>query len=184
MSAAQRLSDPARCLSISAKTFRAWLKVGAPGDEIVYASGKVLDQQRDVAVLARQWAGEGLITLKSVRIREGEFAFAAEKLLLRDDGKGTLGPRLPDRDTPEGQCLAILRRAANFNLPCPTNREIMKAMRLNDVEQARYLVRKLADAGHIRVEDRGSRVTRVVTITETKRSTSRAMTPVARGAVQ
>jgi hypothetical protein len=187
MSAAARIPLPDLCRCITAKTFRIWLKNAPDLAEIVYAQGSDLDQQRDVALLAGQWAREQLVSLHSPRLNNGEFAFTAVKLPQRDDRKGPLGPKRLDPESHEGHCLAVLRQAANLGLPCPTNRQIMSIMlkrgvRLETPEQVRYLVRKLADGGYILVEDRGSRVTRVVTIVETKRATSRAMTPVARGA--
>lgn len=189
MSTAARIPLSDLCRSIPTKAFRAWLKTAPDLGEIVYAQGHELDQQRDVAVLARQWVGEQLIRCHSTRLNNGEFAFTAVKVPQRGDGKGAAGPKRLDPNSPEGHCLAVLRQAANLGLPCPTNRQIMTTMlhrgiRLETPEQARYMVRKLAEAGHITVEDRGSRVTRVVTIVETKRSTSRAMTPVARGAIR
>jgi glycyl-tRNA synthetase alpha subunit len=87
--------------------------------------------------------------------------------------------------------LAILRRAASFDRPCPTNREIMRGANtlagrtlFDTPDAAGYRFNKLEAAGYISVADRGSRVTRVVTICATGKTTSRAMTPVQTGAVR
>lgn len=172
MSAARAMTQQL-CHAITLTQFRAWLRAAAPGDEIVYARGPVIDQQRDVVVLARQFAADGRVTLTSQKAAD-EFKFTAVML-----GAPKPEPvmRQPDPESIEGRVLRVLKVAANVGAPCPTNRTIARALRI-EPEAARYQVNKLEKAGLITVEDRGSRVTRVVTIVATGKATSREMTPV------
>ena len=69
-----------------------------------------------------------------------------------------------DDETPEARLFRILKRRANFALPCPTNPEIEADL---GVKNGSYLLGKLVKAGLIRVEDGVPGMRRRVTILAT-----------------
>lgn len=178
--AAARYRMPPLCLAITAGQFKVWFKAALTGDSIIYARGAALDQQRDVAVLARDWAAQGLVTLHNPKREDGEFAFTA--IRTRPPMKPDK-PAAPDPESDEGRVLRQLRLAAKMGLPCPTNLAIARAIfsvkgravGKEESERVRYLIKsKLVDAGHVSFEDQGPGLPRVCTIAATGWATARA----------
>lgn len=176
------------CMAIGVVEYRAWMGRAQAGERITFAQGPALDNQRDIVVLVKEHQARGLVRFFRKRRGEDDFNFIVERLAPEAADPAVQRARAkdgrslaPDPESEPGKVLALLRRCANLDQPCPTNREIALRCGLNDEERARYLVRQLAEGGHVAIENRGPRLTRIVTIAETKRSTSRAETPVGKG---
>lgn len=160
----------AQAMTIPASVLEAFARDGAPGARITYAQGR--DEPRTAAtwLLAGELAQAGWLRLFRQRT-PGGFEFLAEK---RDRGDiGAAAPRAVMPDAADDALLAMLRRAANFDQPCPTNVEIAAALNLKDAVAASYRMRKLIQLGAIRVTDHGPKERREVTIAETGKSTPR-----------
>lgn len=175
-------------LAASDADLAAWIAQARPGSICVYARGGPLDPASAVARHARLLEQAGSVRLHHRRAGAvGEYL--AVKLApgyltdpLRDPD--TREPMLPDPSTNLGGIYALLARAARHRQPCPTNREIAQVLALPSVDRARYLVSKLAAAGHIMVENRGPRVRRVVTISASGARTSASRAAIAPAEVQ
>lgn len=175
-------------MAVSPTALRSWLAKAKPGELFTYATGVHVDRQHQTVVLVRQMTEDGLVCPHH---RPGPDGTGREHLVRRrDKGEGASAVlarqrvAMPERDTPLGECLAMLTRSANFTRPCPTNADIARALGLRNDDAARYLLRQLVEMRLIEVEDRGSRVTRVVTIlsgNSAGRRTSQALTRVGKG---
>src|SRR3546814_11399912 len=98
------------CMSISIADFREWLAVARPGGEIVYATGPVLDQKRDVVLLAGQYIEAGLIRPHSRQV-EGRWEYFAVRC------HASAPPptdRVEDITAVKGNVMSILCRAATL----------------------------------------------------------------------
>lgn len=157
------------CMSISIADFREWLAVARPGGEIVYATGPVLDQKRDVVLLAGQYIEAGLIRTHRRKV-EGRWEYFAVR---RDASAPPPKARVEAIDGVKGQMLSILRRAANLGQVCPTNTELARQLALKNGEAARYEFNQLVAGGHIRVANFGPRMRRVVTIVASGKTTAK-----------
>ncbi len=150
--------------AIEAGVLRAWLLGAEPGDEIVYATGPVVPKSADVVLLVRELTEEGL--LRTHQRRAGKtFEYFAVKRVPHADPLPPIRHPLPrGDDDADARVLRMLCRAANFAQVCPTNVELAQACGLPDAFAASYRVRKLINAGAIRVEDQGPKMRRIVTI--------------------
>jgi len=174
------------CMAVSVQDFRAWQAKALPGARMIYAQGPALDQQRDVVVLARECAEIGTVTL--LRRRDpvsGGFEFIAERLAdwppLRSAAPAGKARTLPAPDSELGRVLEVLMRHANMDLPCPSNAELARALKLQGAEAVRYLIGQLIEGGNVRMDNRGPRIARIATITATGKSTSARMIAVGKG---
>jgi hypothetical protein len=167
------------CLAVSAANFRAWYAKGAER-RIVYAQGPSLDQGCEVAILVRKMIAAGCLRAFHERRQDGGgWNFIAERI---DAAIEAQPSGETDQLTGEQlRVLAVLDHHAGAGLPCPTNSALAREARVRDGYAARYIVQRLADTGHIRVENRGPRLTRVVTIVATGARTSCARLPVGKG---
>lgn len=164
------------CLSISVSDLEAWLVSADAGDQLPYAQGPVLDQQRDVVALVRQYVAEG-----EVRSHQRKVAGVWEYFVVRraPQRAGKSGARACDRaaepaaETQQGRMLAILRRCEKLGVPARTNAELAREMGLKDAEAARYIFNQLVDASVITAQNMGVRQRRVVTFIATGKSTVR-----------
>lgn len=174
------------CMALSVEAFDAWFDGAQPGEGIVYAIGTALDQRHPVAARTRALIARGMLRTFLDRRGDGRFDYCAERLARRARDAAPAGAEAPEAvpSTPAGDAgrvLALLAAHAEAGAPCPTNGSIARALDLKDSEAARYLVAQLASAGHIRIENRGPRVTRVLTIAATGARTSAARVPVGKG---
>lgn len=160
------------CMSISVEDFRAWLADATPGQDIVYATGPVLDQKRDVVLLAGQYIAAGLIRTHRRKV-EGRWEYFAVRRDSRVDGPTMAAPPAGQIEGLRGQMLALLRRAANLAQACPTNAELARQLNLKNGEAARYEFNQLVAGGHIRVKNYGPRMRRVVTIVASGKTTAK-----------
>jgi hypothetical protein len=167
------------CLAVSAANFRAWHAKGAER-RIVYAQGPSLDQGCEVAILVREMIAAGRLRAFHERRQDGGgWNFIAERIdvAIEAQPSGEMDQLTGD----QVRVLAVLSHYAGAGLPCPTNSVLAREARVRDGYAARYIVRRLADAGRIRVENRGPRLTRIVTIIATGERTSCARLPVGKG---
>ncbi len=165
----------------------AWLETAAPGDEIVYATGPALGRDAPAGTLARSWSDEGEVVLFQRRPGQGKpLEYVARRRdppvqprtsrLFGNVRAGRARPPLAApaamAETIEGRVLALITRAADAGVICPSNREIAVALALNSRDAAQYAITKLARAGLIRVNTSSSFDGRQVTITATGATTA------------
>jgi hypothetical protein len=193
MSAARPRIEPL-CLAISVKEFHAKLKARR-GEWVEYASGPALDHHHEAVRLARDYADRGVVTLTQQRQPDRSWKFLAKAIAAApEETRAQAGPchaapprapraprAAPGPDSDAGRVLALLAGCADDGRPCPTNVDIARALRLKDSEAARYIVGLLAEGGHIRIRNRGPRVTRIVTIMASGASTSARLIAVGKG---
>lgn len=149
----------------------AWLDRAGDGNMCIYAQGGDLDQAAPIARHVAALAKAGKV-LAHMRGQGSDRQYLARKLPVPEDGtsgRPVLGlrdavPPMLRPDTNSGLVYEYLSQKAAALEPCPTNREIALKLRLSDAEAARYLVNQLERAGHIEIDDRGPRITRVVKI--------------------
>ncbi|HEX7856112.1 MAG TPA: hypothetical protein VF503_20725 [Sphingobium sp.] len=180
--ASSRISVEPICLAVSLAEFRKWLRAARPGAEFTYAVGRSLDRQHKVVQFVRESADQGDVHLLQRRRSDGKTDYFARRVA---SAKPSPAPskqtQALDPESEAGRVLGMLRRHANFERPCPTNAEIAKALGLGEPARARYLIGQLTSAGHIKVDNRGARITRVVTIVENGKRTSDARLAVGKG---
>jgi hypothetical protein len=160
-------------MSISMADFEAWLTSADAGDERVYATGAVLDQQRDVAVYARDLTAQGEIRTHQRKVGGVWEYFAVRRNPARAQGSTGRKSADPEPETPAGRMLAILRRCVVHQLPARTNAELAREIGLKDAEAARYVFNQLIAGGLIMARNIGPKQRRVVTIVATGKSTVR-----------
>lgn len=168
-----KLAPP--CFTVSEEALRAWLAGAQAGDSFDYAFGAAIDSRARVVMVARHLHDQGLVGLRQQRQPDRSFRFYVVK---RTQAEEVAVTPLPGNPTPEpgtelGDMLQHLRELANRNRPCPTNADLARALDLTDADAARYRLGLLHEQGHIRIEQRGPQISRVITITETGKSTSR-----------
>lgn len=177
----------ARCddvtLYADAAQLEEWLRNAAPGDEVHYAFGPVLNWQNPTAALVKEWlAGNEVIAFQR-RGGDGRLIYCARRRDPAADGQASPRQALPRDEafeaTAEGQVYLLLVRCANMGLPCPSNRTIADQCDLRDAEAARYRFNNLVEQRRIAVRQGSTFGGRVVTICATGRRTAE---PAARGA--
>jgi hypothetical protein len=160
----------------SAEDLDAWLARAPAGALFVYARGGVLDPECAVARRAKALREAGAVRLNFRKV-DGEGEYLATRL-------APVAPPPQRRDPPgensiDGRVLRALDRAARRGQPCPTNRELAIGLGLADAASAGHIVRKLAAAGHISIERRGTWLRRVVTLCRSGARTSADPVPAA-----
>lgn len=165
---------------IDVAVLEAWLTTAAPGDELVYAYGTAPARSAAAWVRARELADEGEVRLHQRRRGEGTTIewFAVRRQPQIDD-RSSEPPQQVEDETPEDAVLRILRRYAKLGLDCPTNGAIARELDCTS-EQAAYRVRRLKDAGVIRVEQQGFDKPRLVWIVGSKLATRGAQSGAVR----
>lgn len=158
-------------MAIPVSDLEAFARDAAPGDQILYASGRMPPYGTATWLLAGELGRAGSLHLKQRRTGDGN-EYIAEK---RPGGVAAAQPvpEAPRYDGVDEDLLALLKRCANLGQVCPTNAEIRAAFDLKDTAAASYRMRKLVQAGEIRVLDHGPTERREVTIIETGKTTIR-----------
>lgn len=148
-----------------------WLKTAKPGDRIIYAEGPAAPRSDATFIRARAALDAGQVLLFNPKGPRG-YQWIAERRgdgeRAREIGRQKATIVRADDQSPEQKLLSLLKRAASFSMPCPTNDEINLAL---DVGNGRYLVKKLVEAGLILVEHMGPQCRRRVTIVGTGKRT-------------
>jgi hypothetical protein len=146
----------------------AWLKQAAAGDEFVYCEARS-PLRGEGWVRISELARDGLVRTHDRKRAGGGKVYYAVRTR-----KG-----LPQKADPMAAALGdpateiifrALKRAANLDLPCPSDGELAKAAGLDMRQKASWRIRRLADAGLIgstQVYD-GGVPARVVTILATR----------------
>lgn len=186
MTASARFRLPPMCACAAPAALQAWFETARAEEGIVYASGHALDRQHRTAVKVAGWRDIGAVRTHQKRRADGGWDWIAVKRGAgsapeRADGPIRPGQPAPDPDSEQGRVLAMLKQAAKFGLPCPSNGEIARALGLKDRQAARYHVGALARARIIIIENRGPRCARIVTIAATGQRSRAAASPVGKG---
>ncbi|TXC73941.1 hypothetical protein FSZ31_04260 [Sphingorhabdus soli] len=169
-------------MAIEAGALEAWCAAAQAGDVLVYAHGPVLPRTAAVVTLAREYADAGLVTLSSQRVAKG-FEWNAVRSRVRavrdisdrraEDALAALSP--PEEGSVDDIILRALKRAANFNAPCPSNADLARLARLDTPVAASDVIKRLKKRGAITVlvPAMGGRV---VTIAATGKRTAQGST--------
>jgi hypothetical protein len=156
-----------------------WAGKAKAGDEIVYCRGERLIPSDGVRALQAMFDA-GAVTFKTRKVSPHDTAFIAERLA--GGSPPAAGQRLarrapPPEDADEiAMLMAVLRRHATRQLPCPTNRELgeqlgeMLGGPALEPDRVTYLLRKQISVGKIAV-DVLAKGRRVVTIKATGQRT-------------
>lgn len=160
----------------SAEAVEEWARRARPGDTFVYHSGGFLVKSLPAVTAARSLVDRGEALFFQRKLGPGQYDYCIQKRANaeRQLSAGQLAGRQVGTaiDQEEyDQLMAVLRRLANFKLPCPTNRELAEMAELKDAESVRYRLTQLSIAGVIgvRTPPQGPRV---ITITASGRSTA------------
>lgn len=180
--AARRQSSSDQCAEIvmrplaSAQAVEEWASSARPGEIFIYHSGDRLVQSLPAVTAARSLHDRGEVLLFQKKLGPGQYDYCIQKRANaeRQLSAGQLAGRpvgtAIDQEEYD-QLIAVLRRLANFKLPCPTNRELAQLAELKDAESVRYRLTQLSIAGVIiiRTPPQGPRV---ITIAASGRSTA------------
>jgi hypothetical protein len=159
----------------SVAEFEQWLDTAQPNDRFVLAEGETSPRAAPIWSFARASCDDGTVRLHHVQgDRPGWWQYIAVRRGLIEVGEPARVLRVEDDTDPAEKVLRVLRRAANFSRPCPSNAELAKACGLKDAGQASYQVRRLVQAGAIRVVSQGVGQARVIVIAGSGRRTAQA----------
>lgn len=143
-----------------------WLTRAKPGDSAIYATGPALDPKNETVALVRDWKDTGEVTCVQRRV-EGRLTYQVQRIARRavEEPKKRLQLDGEFEESAAGKLLRHLARLANAGLPCPSNAVLADAVGLRNEEGARYQLKLLAAAGHVRINKLPAG--RVVLIVET-----------------
>lgn len=162
--------------SLTPEAVAAWFSTAKPRDQIVYARGGWLVRTAGVEAMSRL-GDRGLVILNWRRAAPlcGEWIATKRAEPERPALSAALLARASDAPVDEfyDRFLRYIRRLANMERPCGTNREIAEGAGLSGPDQAAYCFRKAISEGRITVEAL-TNGTRVVTISASGRKTARA----------
>lgn len=167
--------DHLREFALSAEDVEHWAATAAPRDQIVYCRGPRLVRTPGVEAISRLH-DEGEVILNWRRVAPGIGEWLATRRAEPERPRPTLPTFLRRAATPDvekaDRTLAVLKRHANLERPCPTNRAIADQAKLRDEHDAAYQLRKLIAARAIRVDTDVQSGFRVVTIAGSGRKTA------------
>lgn len=165
---------------VTAAAMEQWLASAPAGAQLAYAQGFDLPQSLAAVVMAREAAGAGLVHLKRHKVMEIKAGRRVQVWYhwLIEKRPVLAGITADQSDSMAGMIGADaqavyrrFRRAALLEEVAPTNGELAQELNLKNAERARYVVRKLKDAGLIVIADDGPRRRRIVTVAASGRST-------------
>jgi hypothetical protein len=156
----------------TADDLEAFVRGAGPEDSFTYCEAPEL-LVGETSIRVTELAAEGLVRPHRRRREGGGWEFYIVR-----SRKGLPAAADPARsalaDKPTDLIFRALKRAANFDRPCPTDTELARAAGLNTRDQAQWRVRKLVEAGLIEsqlVYD-GGIPTRVVKIEDSRHAGS------------
>lgn len=155
------------CWSLTQAAVRDWLAASQPGEQIVYARGPNLNRTAGVEAMSRA-GDEGKAVLNYRRAAPGIGEWVATRRA--DPRRPAERPATVSEPDDAALLLAVLRRLADRNRPCPTNRTLGEMLGGISPERVSYLLRKQISERRIAVEATGRGV-RIVTIVATGRRT-------------
>lgn len=152
---------------MAGEELRAWARNAKHRASLVLGEGAALPSStaRVVSVLA----DAKIIDIARRKLAADHYRFIVQRRSARYVERATVTPRQamarPRAGISERRILKILIRAAERNLPCPTNPVLAHLVGLSGEQAASYRMRRLVAQGKIRVEVPGDpRMHRVVTI--------------------
>jgi hypothetical protein len=150
-----------------------WVDSAAPGASRVYAWGDAFPRMAPGVKAAQKAAAAGLVTFATRRNGSaGRCEYVMQRLAKRLREAAAKPAKGVERTfTVEQLVMNAFRRAAASQAPCPSNDALARLANLPDSYAASYIVRKLRDAGRIRVEFIGPRKLRRVTIVRSGKQT-------------
>lgn len=146
--------------AISAEDFTRWLAQAPVGARLDYAGGPEMPHHFPVVAAVRAAVEAGAVLSHNERCGRGWCFFVVR----RDGAAGASAAVWPEPGSVAARLLGLLVRTAGRHHPCPTNAVLALALDLRNADAARYLMRQLADAGLISIENRGPLERRIVTI--------------------
>lgn len=167
---------------MSGDAVKEWARRARPGEVLVYYSGAFLVKAMPAVRAADALIAAGEVIPIQKKLGPGRYDYSIQKRrnAERQLSAGALGGSATARrvgvavDGEElERLMAVLRRLANFRLPCPVNAELARLAQLKDAEAARYRLKLAEEQGLIRVRVPTPGAQRVVTIIASGRSTAR-----------
>jgi len=145
----------------------AFVRVAVAGNEFVYAEAPEPPRTAECWQHAAALAADGLITTHHRRRAGGGWQYFAMRTGRPLRGRAEAKQSVLDDPATE-LIFRELKRAANFERPCPSDEELKRKAGLSTRDQAQWRVRKLIDAGLVSstVAYEGGVPTRVITIAE------------------
>jgi hypothetical protein len=176
-----------REFTLSPEEVERWASIAKPGDRIVYHRGPRLVRSPGVDAVTRLHDdGEIILNCRAARdqagrVQPGLTEWLATRRAEPEKPRAPLpsflqrsnGPLTDTRDEKE-RVLAVLKRHANLERACPSNREIAAQAGLKSADRAAYLLRLLIADQAVRVDTDNRSGFRVVTIVATGRKTAAA----------
>lgn len=156
-----------------AERLRGWLESAAPGDQARYAVGGELPRDCETVRMVSRWREEGLVRTHLTRDRAdpSRTVFLVVKRGAEEAAPGGVRHAVPPAE--RKAMLAALEDYAERGRACPSNAALARQLGLRTRMQAKYQIERLAADGLIRVENRGPKLPRVVTIVRTGKETGR-----------
>lgn len=152
--------------AIDAADFGRWLEGAREGDRLDYGWGLAPPRSFPVFAAVRAAVDAGQVRCHQSREAAGrEWRYFVVRCAGGAPGSPGSGRFVPGfaEDSDEGRVLALLIRTAEHKRPCPSNAVIAQALGLTGAvgrggvqgrasDRARYILRKLADAGLIAID--------------------------------
>ena len=157
-----------------------WVAGADTGERLIFAQGETPPRDAPVWEHARGLQTDGVVRLHHVRGdgRQWQYIAIRQPPRVRDDPPPTPVVASSDPDDATEAVMRALRRAVNFERPCPSNVELARVCGLLDARgapdpaKASYRLRLLRDTGRIKLVDYGPKLPRVVTIVASGRSSA------------
>ena len=155
--------------------FDRWVAGAKTGERLLFAEGDRPPYHLPVWAHAGDAAREGVVHIHHRRAEAGWWHFVAARAAPAEPGTANAKTCLAEVEAsePTEAVLRAVRRAANFDRPCPSNAELAQLCGLKDAAAASYRLRILRDLGRIRIVDYGPGLPRVITICASGKSTAK-----------
>lgn len=171
-------TEPMRPLA-TAQAVEEWASRARPGETFVYHSGAFLVQSLPAVTAARSLVDKGEAIFFQRKLGPGQYDYCIQKRANaeRQLSAGQLAGRqvgTPVDAEDYERLMAVLRRLANFRMPCPPNAELAQLAKLRDARGVRYRLQQLESGGLIRITT-PTDCRRVITILASGKSTARGV---------
>ena len=140
---------------IEAAALERWCAAARAGEVKLYATGPCLPRGSATVMLAREYAGAGLIHLKARRVAGHGWEYLAERASAPLPRPVASVPRRIDANSPMARLRGAVTRAADFARPLPSNAQLATLCELKDANAVKYRLRQIMAEGGFRLIDNG-----------------------------
>lgn len=171
MNAAPQFTLGPLCYAIEPGTLEAFIAQAPPGERITYATGFVSPRSSETWAVARRAVDQGKLRTHQVRRDDGK---GFDYIAVRREAPVVADAAAAQDAAADDAMLRQVRRCINLRIPFPTNAQLARLCELQSDYAARYRLKRLIDAGLIRLIDNGPMHHRVVVLVETGQRTPEA----------